>query len=244
MNPSLLRKATPKFGVWVKRIGLGFGTVALVIAGAASFAAFEAHVVNVTAKIENALYVHPESRNFGTVFPQEYLKKGIFITFSESFSEADQNRVTKVDYVIKQKPKPRTDTPEERTWCHDSWPPVDPGDPNDPYYVRCYPFLGPYLSKTPANLDGNDVGVPAFHDPFDLTMVAKGTIDKEGVFVGDNWVIDLAVPCFTGFCSQDWADFVRQHNPSVTDPSIYTLDPRLEHQIFGADLWVEVTKIY
>ena len=197
---------------WTKRGGLGLVTAALVIAGAASLAAFEAHVVNVTARIENALFVHPESLEFGTVFPQEHLETSFFITFSNSFSTALQKRVGRVDYVIKQKPKPRVDTPEERLWCHDNWPPANIGDPADPYYVRCYPFLGPFLSKHPDNLPAtgpngnNDVGVPAFHNPFDPSSYALGKLVKfnpNGTTTnndpGDFWTIDLAVPCFEGF---------------------------------------------
>src|SRR3989344_6142943 len=77
-------------------------------------AAFEAHVINVTAQIENALFVHPESLEFGTVFPQEHLETSFFVTFSQSFSASDQRRVGNVEYVLKQKPKPRVDTPENR----------------------------------------------------------------------------------------------------------------------------------
>ncbi len=202
------------------------------------FSAFEAHVVNVTATIENALFVHPQSREFGTVFPQEYFKKGIFITFSDSFSQTNQRRVSKVDYIIKQKPQ-----------CVDAQGnlPQVGEDANGnfvcPQGSTMRPLLCPYLSKTPANLDGNDVGVPAFHDPFNPANYAKGTIDKQGEFVGDNWVIDLAVPCFRGQCAQDWASFVHSLNPNA-DPNLYMADPTLEHQTFGCDLWVEVTKIY
>src|SRR3989344_7415358 len=91
----------------MKKILLGMASLGAALALVPMFAAFEAHVVNVTARIENALFVHPQSRQFGTVFPQEHLEQGIFVTFSESFSEESQTRVGTVEYVIKQKPKPR-----------------------------------------------------------------------------------------------------------------------------------------
>ncbi|PIR88855.1 MAG: hypothetical protein COU07_04160 [Candidatus Harrisonbacteria bacterium CG10_big_fil_rev_8_21_14_0_10_40_38] len=215
------------------------------------FAAFEAHVINVTAEIENALFVHPESLRFGTVFPQEYLKSSFFIAFSESFSRDDQRRVGTVEYVIKQKPKPREDTPEERTWCHDNEP-ENIGDPNDPYYDRCYPLLCAYLSKEPDGTPepGNDTGVPPFHDPNDPSSWAIGKLvkfDENGNTIGndpaDTWTVDLAVPCFEGHCAQDWADFVHSHNPDA-DPNLYKLPNGLEHEVFGCDLWVEVTSIH
>ena len=218
------------------------------------FAAFEAHVINVTAQIENALFVHPASRLFGTVFPQEHLEQGIFVTFSESFSEEDQTRVGTVEYAIKQKPKPRpayetqVGVDNARAWCHDNYPaaPYSSSDPSwQTYLQNCYPSLCPYLSKTadgnPA--PGNDTSIPAFHDPFATSSVAHGKINKFGTDVGDNWIIDLAVPCFTGQCAQDWPSFVASQNP-LADPNAYMLPPELEHEVFGCNLWFEVTDIY
>lgn len=220
------------------------------------FAAFEAHVVNVTAKIENALFVHPQSIQYGTVFPQEYLLSDFQITFSQSFSEDSQTRVGKVDYVIKQKPKPRESYVAQvgiaaaRDYCHLN-DPTSVGDPNDPYYAKCYPNLCPYLSKTPDGIPStgvnanNDVGVPPFHDPDAQWATGKLVkIPNIGRDSSDNWTIDLAVPCFKGQCAQDWADFVHSLNPGVTDPEQYQLPQGLEHQVFGCDLWTEVTRIY
>src|SRR3989344_8796910 len=112
----------------MRKLLLTLATVALVLVSVPVFSAFEAHVVNVTAKIENALFVHPQSIEYGTVFPQEHLLSDFFLTFSESFSMDSQTRVGKVDYVIKQKPKPREAFLEEmgveaaRDWCHSNVP--------------------------------------------------------------------------------------------------------------------------
>ncbi len=225
------------------------------------FAAFEAHVVNVTATIENALFVHPESIEYGTVFPQEHLLSDFFIAFSQSFSAAAQRRMGTVEYVIKQKPQPRPEkiaalggVEAARDWCHLNSP-ANPGDPNDPYYANCRPSICPYLSKHPDGIPStgpnanNDTGLPPFHDP--ETEFAYGKIvkfDQNGSTIGrdsgDNWTIDLAVPCFKGQCAQDWEKFVRSLNPAVTDTEKYKLPSGLEHQVFGCDLWVEVTDIY
>ena len=222
-----------------KRLTIWSGAAVLTgLAFLPLLAAFEAHVVNVTATIENALFVHPESREFGTVFPQEYFKKGIFVTFSDSFSKTNQRRVSKVDYVIKQKPQCVNENGDFAQVGEDG-----NGNFVCPQGYTMRPNLCPYLSKTPANLDGNDHGVPAFHDPNDQSSIASGTIDKNGDFVGDNWVVDLAVPCFKGQCAQDWASFVHSLNP-LADPNVYMADPLLEHKTFGCDLWVEATKIY
>ncbi|MCK4592775.1 hypothetical protein KAT63_05065 [Candidatus Parcubacteria bacterium] len=244
-----------------KKIILSFvGIIAVVAVSAAMFAAFEAHVINVTAKIENALYVHPETKTFGTVFPQEYLEQSFFITTSSSFSATDQRRVLNIDYVIKQKPKPK---PEKiaslggieaaRDWCHGNIPDsigttYDPADPEwQAFLENCYPTLCPYLSKHsdhfPTTGPGSsDVDVNAFHDPEDPAFLAGGTINKD-YDPADQWIVDLAVPCFEGMCAQDWNEFVLGYN-SLADPDDYMLPPELESKIFGCDLWIEVTAIY
>lgn len=249
----------------LKKLLVGGSALAIAVASVPLFAAFEAHVINVTAKIENALNVHPQSLEFGTVFPQEKLDSSFFISFSTSFSETNQRRVGSVDYVIKQKPKPRPSyeaevgAPAAREWCHDNYVEVKPGLALDQqptnvqlYLQRCYPSLCPYLSKTPDNnpLPSNDRGVLAFHDPFNPANYFYGKLMKfnaSGNTINndpaDLITVDLKVPCFRGQCSQDWADFVHAANPQA-DPAAYQLPPQLEHEVFGCDLWVEVTRIY
>ena len=87
----------------IKKAGIGLATVAIVVAGVAAFSAFESHIINVTARIENALQVSDGPIEFGTVFPQEYITEDISVALSESFRGED--RVDDVRYVIKQKPK-------------------------------------------------------------------------------------------------------------------------------------------
>src|SRR3989344_300332 len=136
----------------MKKIAIGLVSLAIVLVMIPLFAAFEAHVINVTATIENALYVHPEDLTFGTVFPQEYFESSFFVTFSASFSAGDQRHASTTEYVIKQKPKPRPEYISQvgldnaRAWCHANSP-ADENDPNDPYYGDCFPNLCPYLSK-------------------------------------------------------------------------------------------------
>ena len=221
-----------------KKIILGLVAVAVVVGGVAALSAYEAHVINVTAKIENALKViPPEEMTFGTVFPQEKMIKQLLITTSDSFCSLTQTRVSTINYKIVQKPKPIWPIPEicllygenitleeARHYCYDV-----AGEDLD----CCYPSLCPYLSKTIIDPDPEpytDHSVPAFHDPNDPSSVATGIInkyeDKE-----DFWLIDLDVPCFEGMCAQDWTHYG------------WELDPALESEIFGCDLWIEVTGI-
>ena len=237
-----------------KKLILGMAALGAALIILPLVAAFEAHVINVVAQIENALNVHPESRTFGTVFPQEHLAQGIFVSFSTSFSASDQTRVGTVEYKIVQKPKPLPEyetevgIPAARLWCHDNYPQTEFNATAQEwinYRSNCYPLLCPYLSKEPDNhpSPGNDTGVPAFHDPFDPSSIATGKIEKFSIDVGDTWIIDLAVPCFEGHCAQDWASFVTSHNPEAI-PDDFMLPLELEHEVFGCDLWFEVTDIY
>ena len=72
-----------------KKLILGGVALFVVAGGVAGMSAFEAHVINVTAKIEGALSVPSESIYFGTVFPQEELDRDIHITLSTLFVEDD-----------------------------------------------------------------------------------------------------------------------------------------------------------
>lgn len=231
-----------------KKIFLSLVAIALVVVSVSLAAAWEAHVINVTAHIENALRVLPLNGEleFGTVFPQEYHAKSLYVTTSTSFCEPNQRRVLNINYKIVQKPKPIWPEPavcqknfktveEARTYCHENQENAD----------CCYASLCPYLSKTPRQTDPapyTDYGVPAFHNPNDPSSVATGRINKDND-LADEWIIDLAVPCFNGMCAQDYADFVHKYNP-VADPNDYILPASLESSDFGCDLWIEATGIY
>jgi len=223
-----------------KKMIAGIAMVVTVAVSASMFAAFEAHVINVTAKIENALTVDTTPIEFGTVFPEEVLYSSpINMKLSESFMAED--RVDDVEYMIRQKPKCAlfddangtiieygrvTEDASGNFIC------VDAG------FVKL-PVLCPFLSKTPDNLPENDGSLAAFHGSItDWTMAdtlatqVLGRLAKSDDDFEDNWIIDLHVPCFAGSCAQDYVV-----------PKEYEIDPALEHEQFGCDLWIEVTGI-
>lgn len=74
----------------MKKVLLSLGALGVTLALVPLFAAFEAHVVNVTATIENALNVPIRTMEFGTVFPQERLDKTFDVTLSNSFQAQAQ----------------------------------------------------------------------------------------------------------------------------------------------------------
>ena len=240
----------------MKKLLLSFGAIAMVLVAMPMFAAFEAHVINVTATIENALSVSTKDIQFGTVFPQEIMKESLTIQLSQSFMAED--RADDVNYVIKQKPKVKGDNPYEiiypetylegivaHEYClNELGNLVDPGDLSDEYYQYCYPNLSPYLSKHKAEDDKTmltdtcdepyafDCEVDAPNPNWD-TVHATGHLVQSANDEIDKWVIDLVVPCFSGSCDQTYDSLIWGTQ----------LDPRLEGEVFGTDLWIEVVGV-
>jgi hypothetical protein len=68
----------------MKKVLLVLGALVIVLSGVAMVSAYEAHVINVTAHVENAIVLEgvgigPDYEyDFGTVFPEEWLRK-IFV---------------------------------------------------------------------------------------------------------------------------------------------------------------------
>ncbi len=254
----------------MKKLLIGCGAIAAVLVIMPMFAAFEAHVINVTATIENALTVPTTKILFGTVFPQEQIDKHLNISLSESFlnQQPDPNRVDTVNYMIRQKPKCGFTSADGKVLIGEITRTgevvIDANSPGG-YRIDCgvnpnlnpttagvvegtwgvLPSLCPYLSKHSSN--ATDVNVPAFHQPFTVSngvvswTEAEGTLSKPNQTSAD-WTIDLKVPCFGGFCAQDWNDFVKKINPNA-DPALYTQSIDNEHKVFGCDLWVETTGV-
>jgi len=250
----------------MKKILVTLGTAGTVLTMLPLFAAFEAHVVNVTARIENALAVNSSAIQFGTVFPQEHLNKPLRVELSGSF--LDEDRVDDVDYFIRQKPKCGItsregtvldeantatghvtigDNPATTDVVETSW--IDCGNPPRQLTTGeswgVLPSLCEYISKEPDNRPENDGQMPSFHHPYTIVgnqviwNDTKGHLAKSQSDTVDNWNIDLAVPCFGGYCAQDWENFVHGINASAT-PSEFTQPIANEHKVFGCDLWIEV----
>lgn len=250
----------------MKKFFVGLLAVAAVMVVLPLFAAFEAHVINVTAKIENALSVNTNALDFGTVFPQEHLAKNMEVSLSSSFQA--EPRVDQVSYFIRQKPKCAitSNNGESFDAANTRTGEVIP-DGEGGYDIDCgpeprtlqsgeswgvLPSLCEYVSKA-ADIDvPNDETLFSFHEPWAVdptgnTVVwrdTRGVLSKTVQDTTDNWVIDLAVPCFGGYCAQDWADFVhRVGNDNSINADKYVQPAGNEHKVFGCDLWVEVNGV-
>jgi len=68
----------------MKKVILVIAALVLVASGVAAVSAYEAHVINVKAHVENALTVNTANVDFGTVFPEEFIKfhRGIGLSTS------------------------------------------------------------------------------------------------------------------------------------------------------------------
>lgn len=214
-----------------KKVLLNLAAILIVIAGVAVFSAFEAHIINITAHIENALSVSVKEIDFGTVFPQEYRESSFTISLSDSFIET--GRVDSVEYVINQKLKPTEagiayfngDVDTAREYCHKEIL-------LDPAY--CYLSLCPFLSKLPEDEIG-DIGESSYYDketntcPMREPIQASGRLTKSTGDISDTWILDLKVPPVEGYVGQDWPEGC----PTVPE----------NEKDYGCDLWIEVTKI-
>ncbi|GEM_PF-1154982 len=212
----------------MKKILLGLSLLASVIVVLPGLAAFEAHVINVTATIENTLQASTYSLDFGTVFPQEKFEKIFDVSLSQSFEQA--GRFDDVEYVLRQKPKCQLNAagalviPSLSSFGQAT----EDGEGNfvckDEVNYDLMPFLCPYLSKAEITADGlvpeNDMTeitpghtgpLASFHGPLllapapggwnlgtTLAYQLAGRLAKSENDHSDRWNIDLKVPCFTG----------------------------------------------
>ena len=98
----------------MKKAILIVAALMLVVSGVAAVSAYEAHVVNVKAHVENALQVTATELDFGVVFPEEWLSQHFDVEFSSSW--ADQTRVSNVDFQVWAEDKVLDDTAPQVTY--------------------------------------------------------------------------------------------------------------------------------
>lgn len=224
----------------MKKILLGLGATLAVVAGVAAMSAYEAHIINVTATIENTLTVPASLIEFGTVFPQEYQESSFNIGLSQSFLDKNQLRKGDVQYKIEQKPKCIDDTTKEHVLCVVN----EVGACVCPEGTTPMPDLCRFLSKMCVECDG-DVGVPSYYNSGTKTCLEPSSHIATGYLAkchpdhvicptGDTvdcWKVDLKVPPVAGSVGQDWPASCASYTVP-TDGAEY-----------GCDLWVEVTYI-
>lgn len=231
-----------------KKILFAFLAVGVSLSLVPLLSAFEAHVINVTATIENKIFLDPiPDIDFGTTFPQEKLDRTFDVSLASTFM--NDPKLDDLEYMLRQKPK-----------CVDAFgdhPPVGEDDNGNficPQGSTMMPLLCPYLSKEEITADGKEQEndgprIPPFHGLPGIwklgTTIAYATVGrliKSAEDITDRWNIDLKVPCFRGECAQDWPKFVSTYSASTTiNANDYKANPALKGKTFGCDLWIEVT---
>jgi len=91
----------------VKKVLLLVSALLIVFSGVAAVSAYEGHLVNVKAHVENAIAVTADHFDFGIVFPEEKLETDIYVGLSESFLA--QQRYSTVEYKVYWERKPVPD---------------------------------------------------------------------------------------------------------------------------------------
>ena len=167
-----------------KRIMPILAGLVAVVSSVAAVSAFEAHTINVTAHVENALKVGVTPVAFGVVFPEDWLSDHANIELSDSFKN-DQTRVTKVDYTISATCKPKPDNSGEfYLWLGEAlW--VDKNGGN-------YTNIGPAPNSEQCTAGES------------VTTGFTGTLIK-GSNSLEQLSISLDVPVFEGFYNE-WTD--------------------------------------
>lgn len=176
----------------------------VLVSTVAAVSAFEAHTINVTAHVENALLVDTAAVNFGTVFPEEWLFTKRTIALSDSFLR--QGRVVDVVYEVwaECKPKP-TGSTGFFLW-------IGPAlwlDKNDGDYKQLSDLAAGPICTASTILD-TGFGGTLIHDaaPFPDTPGTGGRgASGEELLASefDRLSISIDVPVFEGFYNE-WTD--------------------------------------
>ena len=231
----------------------------MTLSGVAMVSAYEAHVVNVKATVENALTVPVVEYDFGTCFPEEWLTREFNFRRSESFCYPTQGgrtlrgaEVDAIDYevwVVRKKvedpaPVPYPDPVENiggenyYYWLGDAlYINVFETAPVDPIY------------KFPDDADplGHGADGMLMHVTTSAAPILTGTITKSAYGAPDDWydtmVIGLDVPDFEG----SWnplTDVPIKPSGRNTPTVVLTGARNVQGIVLGADIVIQVTDVY
>ena len=220
----------------MKRLLLVLGAVVIVASGVAAVSAYEGHLINVTAHVENAMKLSTNMVYYGTIFPQEWSTRDIWVKFSQSFCLTTQTRVGHIDYSIWLGWKPK-DSGGYYPWlgdalyigvdADDAWPTTAPV-PGDLYPV------GPNRPNTK----------PGAMWVMDGGTLAKGQIGQNSI---DRITIGMDTPVFEGYYNKLTDVPVKpsglDHPTVIIEKGTDRYYPE-EGVTLGVDITFQVTRIY
>jgi hypothetical protein len=217
----------------VKKALLIIGALMMVVSGVAAVSAYEAHILNIKAHVENALIV-PLEKDLGIVFPEEIVETNIQFGLSESFRA--QERVSDVDYALFWYRKP---VPDGVAVCQ----------PEEIAGMMYYQDLAPYLTLQPPSEPIDGLGPGGYAGPVGAPpAIGHGNLSTPSDLI-DTWHLVFDVPVF-----REWYNPTTDPNP---DPNIlepdqycvvnetvtengYTVEGLVPHADLGADLKIQV----
>ena len=222
-----------------------FAALLMVASGVAAVSAYEAHIINVTAHVENALYVDSSAAEFGVMFPEEWnkIKKEVRLSDSaqDELGEASGN-LSEVQYKIFAEWKVDTDNGTPANHIPDVM--IDG--------IDHYAWIGEWLwvaqnaqqNQTCPMLDASEwtnVGPAPVGDDYAKLVGGPYSLTDDAVSYVD--ILFLA-PCFAGYYNAE-TDNKPDWWPLDTWPRIAADDARhLENGVdLGLDLKIQVTNI-
>lgn len=186
----------------MKKIVYILAAVTIVASGVAAVSAYEAHLINVTAHVENALEVDTTAIDFGTVFPEEFLWVHRPVSLSTSAiaekpedpADPQAGDLAYVDYALYAEWKP---VPANVTVV-----PVVLDAAGNAYYAWIGECLYVGVNVTGSGVSGMTVVGPALALPPNAQPVLDGTTPVTGRLNGvlsEQIKVAIDVPVFEGY---------------------------------------------
>jgi hypothetical protein len=205
----------------IKRGLIALAALVALVSGISAVSAFEAHAINVTAHVENALQA-PAVLIYGTVFPEEWHLKRFQVQVSESFCDPTQDRHDFVFYQVwlLEKPDPDNDSGGEDTGFY-PWL-------GDAMYLRVdqtAPDITTLLAAdlTHAGYDDPPILLELFNTNTGLFSTTQSLNKEPPRNRIDQITVAIDVPVFEGFYNRLTDVPVKQSGESV--PTVIIQDP-------------------
>jgi hypothetical protein len=230
----------------MKKVILILAAIVLVASGVAAVSAYEAHVINVKAHVENALTVDTSEVNFGTVFPEEWISVHRSVRLSDSAVSELEDDLVGVNFSFFAEWK---ECEGENAYFYDvntdTW--VGP----TANYCNWMPFLYVGWDVNDEATNMTPVGMALAGPPSAQAILASGRLEDASAH---QLYISIDVPVFEGSYNPLTDP---EPKPSGLDDPTYIIpdgtyrytdmakDPLYdpEGQNFGIDLKIQVTNI-
>jgi len=183
----------------LKKAVLIVSALLLVVSGVAAVSAYEGHLVDIKAHVENAIGVDTYELDYGTSFPQEQREDDLLFGLSNSFMDVNQTRVSSVTYELYWELKPAGDHDPEPLYM-------------DAYFQPLNPFLYVYFPAP----DGDTIDTTAAKT---VPTVGQAVKFGEGIL---SKTIDPRVPenddCMDGLHFTFYVPVFEGYYNEITDP--------------------------